>query len=473
MKQILLLLLALLPSIIEAQVKKTVHVGTDTDLETLLGDNKLEIDTLVITGELRHRDFPVLRECAYTGKLRSLYMDGCTVENDSLPENALMMLGLGGALDSITLPKQLRAIGDFAFYLNDIRAIDLPPTLRYIGACAFQQCYWLHDIKIPEGVEVIGTNCFRECDALEELNLPSTIKELGLGIVAITQNLKTVHIAEGIKKIDPRAFWESGVLEEITIPESVEIIGYAAFWCCQFLRHVALPGGLTDINTSTFEECYALNDVVWPKELKIIHDRAFAKCGFTTLTLPDGLTHVCNNAFTENRELTRVVLPESLAELGYMAFGGCDQLREVYSASPVPPAIADVSTNGEGVYSNTIDIKSPFGDAAQKAVLYVPIGAKTAYEAAQYWQDFGEIRETADFPTAIAAPTATQLRCKVAGGRGQIVIIPTGGAADYAIYSADGRLVEKGRTAKETVVEAATGMYIADTNGAKTKVMVK
>ena len=474
MRQILILLLALLPSMVAAQVKKVIDVKPGEDLATLLGDDKMLIDTLELTGELRHADFEVMRECAYGGRLCAVYMGDCVVEGDSIPEEAFMMPWGGTNLDSVVLPRQLRAIGDFAFYHNDIRSIDLPATLKYIGACAFQQCYNLVRVDIPEGVEEIGTNCFRECYALEEASLPSTVRRLGIGIFAITRSLKTIHLAEGIKSIGQKSFWQGGVLEEMDIPQSVSLVAPEAFMYCSFLRRVSLPDGLTDINFGTFEECGSLSDVRWPSALEVIHDRAFYNCGFTSLTLPDGLTHICNEAFRLNRELECLVLPGTLTNLGYRAFAECAKLGEVYSVSVVPPAVGNVSTNDAQSGSGGVDVGlSPFAGMAEGAVLYVPIGAKAAYEAAQYWQDFGEIRETADFPTSVAMPSAWNAGFRVMGGKGSVTIIPSGEAVHFSIHSADGRTFASGSAAHAVSVGVASGLWIVEANGTKAKVLVE
>lgn len=90
MKQVLILMLLLLANAIEAQTKRVVDVKDGQALEALLGEDMLEIDTLVVKGSLKHTDFPVMRQCLAKGKLRVIDLGESEVENDSLPENAFL-----------------------------------------------------------------------------------------------------------------------------------------------------------------------------------------------------------------------------------------------------------------------------------------------------------------------------------------------------------------------------------------------
>lgn len=111
MKQVLILMLLLLANAIEAQTKRVVDVKDGQALEALLGEDMLEIDTLVVKGSLKHTDFPVMRQCLAKGKLRVIDLGESEVENDSLPENAFYISFDPVHLDSIVLPKTLRVIG--------------------------------------------------------------------------------------------------------------------------------------------------------------------------------------------------------------------------------------------------------------------------------------------------------------------------------------------------------------------------
>ncbi len=65
-----------------------------------------------------------------------------------------------------------------------------------------------------------------------------------------------------------------------------------------------------------------------------------------------------------------------MTSIGDWTFYGCSKLTSVTVNNPTPISISS------DVFSNRAN-----------ATLYVPAGSKSAYEAAPYWQEFGEIRE--------------------------------------------------------------------------------
>lgn len=62
-------------------------------LEALLGEDMLEIDTLVVKGSLKHQEILMMRQCVHIGKLRVIDISGCTVESNSLPKMRLPTIG--------------------------------------------------------------------------------------------------------------------------------------------------------------------------------------------------------------------------------------------------------------------------------------------------------------------------------------------------------------------------------------------
>lgn len=80
-------------------------------------------------------------------------------------------------IDDLVLSKSLTEIPYAAFYYNVIEHLVIPPSVRRIGAEAFQLCYiGDDDLVIPEGVEVIEYNAFHEY--FKHVSLPSTLKEI-------------------------------------------------------------------------------------------------------------------------------------------------------------------------------------------------------------------------------------------------------------------------------------------------------
>jgi hypothetical protein len=106
------------------------------------------------------------------------------------------------------------------------------------------------------------------------------------------------------------------------------------------------------------------------------------------VTIPDKVTHenveysvtsIVADAFYRCEFLTSIKIPGSVTSIGSNAFRYCNGLSLVIVKNQAPPAI-DVSTFSYRAY----------------LTLYVPKGSKEAYENADYWKDFKEIKEFAN-----------------------------------------------------------------------------
>ena len=83
----------------------------------------------------------------------------------------------GCGIGQLQLSQSLAEIPYAAFSYNWIEYLEIPSSVKRIGAEAFQcNCIDNDDLIIPEGVEVIEYNAFRS--PFEHVNLPSTLKEI-------------------------------------------------------------------------------------------------------------------------------------------------------------------------------------------------------------------------------------------------------------------------------------------------------
>ena len=109
--------------------------------------------------------------------------------------------GVSPQTGSITIPNNVNSI---------------PVTT--IGYNAFDYCYGLTSVTIPEGVTSIGDSAFYDCSGLTSVTIP-----------------------EGVTKIRDYAFAGCSGLTSVTIPNSVKEIGYRAFYGCSGLTSVTIP----------------------------------------------------------------------------------------------------------------------------------------------------------------------------------------------------------------------------------------
>ena len=171
--------------------------------------------------------------------------------------------------------------------------------------------------------------------------------------------------------------------------------------------------------------------------------------------------------------LTKLILPESLERIGNSAFAGCENLREVYCPRQTPPEVQFIHSMANAGSGAANAPQPPFDKITADAVLYVPIGTKSLYEASMFAKGFAEIRETADFPADLNDEIAASDGYSVTGGKGCINISANGEPVAYKVYAAGGQLVAEGVADGTDIVKAPAGICIVSAHGEKTKVVVR
>ena len=278
---------------------------------------------------------------------------------------------------------KLETIGDGAFSgINGITEVELPASLKYLGADAFSGCSTysisyepsyhlvytgLTSITLHEGLQSIGDNAFSSCRALTEVNIPASVTSFGTGVfngcsaltiegISIPANSKVLStdghavfdkektklmlypkantathykVPDSVENIESYAFYGNDTLQTIDLPSGLKYIGEYAF-AESSLKSVTIPEGITAIYSHTFYNTYDLEYVYIPASVTEIGEGAFDLAGlnqgislrveFAENSL---LTTIGDEAFS-NRKITSIDLPEGLLTIGNEAFSGND-----------------------------------------------------------------------------------------------------------------------------------------------------
>lgn len=158
------------------------------------------------------------------------FPEGVEEIGDSAFQNCYVDFSGKGTLYTVTLPKNLKKIGSYAFSGCAIKKVVFPNGLESIGKAAFQSAL-LESVSIPASVSKIDLLAFSGCKALKGVTIADGCKLETLPgmIFSGCDKLENVSLGNGIRVIDYGVFNGCEALSEVTIPESVEILDGGAF----------------------------------------------------------------------------------------------------------------------------------------------------------------------------------------------------------------------------------------------------
>ena len=357
-------------------------------------------------------------------------------------------------LTSIIIPGSVTNIGNSIFadckYLSDVT---ISNGVISIGSSTFSGCSGLTSITIPNSVTTIGDCTFEGCSSLTNITIPNSVTNIGWGVFRGCSDLTSITVEAGNTTYDSRDNC-NGIIEtatnklivgiqHTTIPNSVTSIGIRAFYGCSDLTNIAIPNSVTSIGDSAFEGCSGLTAVTIPNSVTNIGGLVFYQCfRLTSVDIPNSVTSIGSEAFSECSSLTSIIIPNSVTSIDSYAFSFCSNLSTVISYIEEPFELD---------YVNDV-----FMGIADDAVLYVPAGTKTSYQATSGWNGFTNIKE---FNGVTLAKDIVSYTSVVALDFTE----PIEGLKAYAVSEVtDGKAV---LTEVTTAVPAGTGLIMKGTAG--------
>jgi|GEM_PF-451761 hypothetical protein len=406
---------------LQAKVVTLTEAGT---LSGMISDSELaSLTELTVNGPINGSDIKIIRAMGGTLKTLDLknasivkggdsyYLTNYFTQDDVIGDYMFYAMT---AMEKIVMPKNVWAIGSwnsdnpwnaektkvggrpnsyYSDYQNNdqfgcasfyqcvnLKEIEFPSALIYMGSKAFGNCVKLTSITIPEGVELMGNSVFRNCTELVSASLPSTLGNLNkmniedydirnytgyinidgtydsdtdlsfpnysneYGCLATFYNcpkLKNVTLSEGIKLLMNRMFLNCTALTSITLPSTVTRVN-SAFMGCSGLTEITFPettveiGSLkgctglttlsipTNVNVNDFycTDCSALTSVSFKGNVGTrISSSAFSGCAaLASINIPTAVNAIGTSSFDGCTALTKLAMPETLASIGEYAF---------------------------------------------------------------------------------------------------------------------------------------------------------
>lgn len=275
-----------------------------------------------------------------------------------------------------------------------IKSIIIEEGVTSIDDMAFDGCYNLESVKLPNSMEYIAQRAFRGCTKLTDVKLPDNLLLIEFGAFKNCEKLQTITLPDSLVVIEEEAFAYCKALTKIAFPESLLVIGSGAFKCCPRLTRVTFSEGLLSIENGAFMDCPSFEKINLPKSLVQIGNSAFYKSGYynepenwengllysgsllidvdkqikectvkgdttlmaysvfsyceqlETVTIEEGVTEISSSAFYRCKALKNISFPNSLLVIGDGAFEECTALIDI----KLPETIAVI---GEKAFNHT------------------------------------------------------------------------------------------------------------------------
>ena len=270
------------------------------------------------------------------------------------------------------IPSSVTNIYPYAFaYCTRLTDVTISGTPS-IKNCAFRDCTGLAQISLGSSVS-IGTAAFYNCSSLTELTIPDTITSIEPKAFSGCASIKTMVIPDSatgsfssgkgefdVTERNEELFENCTSLVSVTLGKGIWIITNSTFNGCTSLATVNLPDNIQDIYKNAFADCpnlqyafYGNNDKYLGNEsnpylalisltdktltnynihadTKLLAQGSFDGCTATNITIPDGIMRIDESLFRGCTAMVSIILPATIVFIGWLAFDGCKNLKNVY-----------------------------------------------------------------------------------------------------------------------------------------------
>ena len=267
---------------------------------------------------------------------------------------------------------KVTAIWHHAFWdCNELISVQLPETIKSIGYNAFTDCDELASVNIPNNTISIGEKAFSGCKKLVINNIPSSLEIIGDGAFSGCSGFTSLSLPNNIS-IGNNAFSGCNDLEQVTISKGE--IGQWAFAYCPNLKQFNILGEVSSIGLYVLENC--------PVEISVFVEESSNPLEITTYP---------SNYTARYGDIGNLYMGRT------PRFWGYDKLKTIAIGANITDIQLKYATNIQIVYSR---LTSPelcnanfSNNTFVNAKLYVPIGTKGKYLAADGWKNFFMIEE--------------------------------------------------------------------------------
>lgn len=281
-------------------------------------------------------------------------------------------------ITSLVIPSTVRKDGktyavvgidlQYQYRQEKLVSISLPKTLRYLGDYAFAYLPSMQYLEIPENVTTMGNYIFYDSNNLKTLKMNAVVPPM-VGSFSGTDKRKvyvpdgSLHAyrlsnpwnscvlvgGEGIAvSIDHVAAGELGsfIMDKATYLQEVNKLtvvsgnlnskDWATLKSMTNLVELDISGmTVTSIPSSAFSDKWGLEKIILPKKLEAIGNYAFTSAGIKEIEFPESLTTLDYNAFSYCASLSSVKIHGKVERISPSSFYSCSNLQKVELAEGI------------------------------------------------------------------------------------------------------------------------------------------
>lgn len=264
-------------------------------------------------------------------------------------------------INSLTIPKNIITISDFAFQENQINNIDFTnaQNLKTIKTGAFCEnninSVNIHDLNNLESIGGGWWGAFEE-NAITSVTLKNLPSLTNIGNVEdeygpFNYNNISTLVFDNVPKLKifgGQAFYSNN-LSAVTLPSTITSLGYNAF-ADNKLTEIVIPDSVTTIGEYAFSE-NSIASVTFPNNITSLGEGVFSQNALTSITIPSTITTIGEYAFSEN-SIASVTFPNAITSIGAGAF-----YQNAIASLTIPSTITtieDKTFSGNALTSLTI-----------------------------------------------------------------------------------------------------------------------
>ena len=216
-----------------------------------------------------------------------------------------------------------------SFSRDDLLAVSIPRTVRFIGVGAFNEFRSLATVTFEGNSELqsIESGAFANCTSLEQFS-----------------NTGKVAIPSSVTSVASRAFINCPSIKDIVFPQGADVSESVIYGECDSLRTIENSPASIELGNHVSH----ITSITYAPGVTTVYglrgNNGARATGLKTVGLPEGVTRIDDFAFDGCSALTSINLPSSLTEIGIDAFNGCSSLTGIRELP------ASVTSVGRGAF---------------------------------------------------------------------------------------------------------------------------